>query len=260
MGRLDYDWIGDAQLINKLLNSGKPSNSPKQIADRLNRTEADIKNTVQALVEADLYLKDWANAEGQYSLIRDDAEQLFKDLPKLLSGKESGLQEASRAIAWTLLDNREQVPGRLYNYNAAIGKLADDVIDRFSNDLGLSFDSESAEDEDDEDFDVDFDDTDSPIDYGAVIQILKDEDRKEEAVEALIDACETAIESAKGQKSATAALKAVSQAHSKLASLDLSKAAPSTIPAIIKQLHAITKLVEKHIESAAKIENSTSEE
>ena len=38
--KLDYDWIGDAQLINRLVHMGR---STKDVAERLNRTEADIK-------------------------------------------------------------------------------------------------------------------------------------------------------------------------------------------------------------------------
>src|SRR5579872_962365 len=92
--KLDYDWIGDAQLVNRLVNL---KGNTKDVADLLNRTDTDIKKTIQALNEADLYLKEWIHSEGYYSNVAND-EQIFKDLPKLLAGKSQPMRDASRAI------------------------------------------------------------------------------------------------------------------------------------------------------------------
>ena len=48
--KLDYDWIGDAQLIRRQVNKGR---TPKQVADRLRRSKNEIENVLQALDEAD---------------------------------------------------------------------------------------------------------------------------------------------------------------------------------------------------------------
>lgn len=240
--KLDYDWIGDGELINRLIGMGRTT---KQVSDQLNRAEKDIKNAIQALTEADLYLKEWAHAEGEYSRIREDAEQLFKDLPKRLEGKDANLAQASRVIAWTLFDNREKLPGRIYEFNPAFGKLASDVLDRVASDLGLStsdaFDTEEDEAKND-DFSIDFDDEEEAVSYDSVIDALKDESTRDEAIEVLIEAAQSAIEMEKGQKSGEAALKALSQANGKIASVDLSRAAPETYPKIKKQLDTIEKL------------------
>jgi hypothetical protein len=115
--KLEYDWIGDAQLVARLVALHK---STAAVAARLNRSEKEIRNVLSALAEADLYLKEWAQAEGEYSRVAEDGEQLFKDLPKQLEGKDAGMQAASRAIAWTLFDNRATVPGRIYSFNPAL--------------------------------------------------------------------------------------------------------------------------------------------
>lgn len=242
--KLDYDWIGDAQLINRLLNMGR---TPAQVADKLNRGEREIKNSIQALAEAELYLKDWAHAEGEYNKIKEDAEQLFKDLPKRLEGKDARLQDASRAIAWSLFENRDRLDRRVYDFNAAFGKLAADVLDRVADDLGLCDAGYSSSGGiEDNDFSVDIGaEDDSSSSYDAVIEALRDEATKDEAVDVLIEACQSAIETEKGQKSGEAALKAVSQAHSKLVSVDLSKASPQTYAGIRKQLEAIQGLANK---------------
>ena len=80
--------------------------TPAQVARQLNRKEKDVRNSIQSLAEADIYLRDWANAEGEYSRVAEDAEQLFNDLPTLLQGKDQQLKEASRAIAWTYYHDR----------------------------------------------------------------------------------------------------------------------------------------------------------
>ncbi|MCA8021974.1 ParB/RepB/Spo0J family partition protein [Burkholderia metallica] len=242
--KLDYDWIGDGQLIARLIGM---SRSPKQVADQLRRSEKDIKNSLQALSEADLYLKEWAHAEGEYRRITDDAEQFFKDLPKRLEGKDAAAAQASRVIAWSLFDNRDKLPGRIYDFNPAFGKLSEDVLDRVASDLGLSespLKNASDNQQLDDDFSIDFDADDEATLYDSVIDALKDESTRDEAVEALIEAALNAIETEKGQKSGEAALKSLSQANGKIAAVDLSKAAPETYSKIRKQLETIESLCE----------------
>lgn len=241
--KLDYDWIGDGQLINRLISM---SRTPKQVAEQLHRSEKDIRNSLQALTEVDLYLKEWAHAEGEYSRVREDAEQFFKDLPKQLEGKDANLAQASRIIAWTLFDNRDKFSGRLYLFNPAFGKLAEDVLDRVASDLGLSTSPKGADEHSDvgfDDFSVDLGDEAEGVSYDAVIDALKDEN--DEAVDALIEAAQSAIEMEKGQRSGEAALKALSQANGKIASVDLSRASPETYPKIRKQLDTIEGLCEQ---------------
>lgn len=247
--KLDYDWIGDGQLINKLLSSGRTT---AEISDMLNRSKKEVENSLQALTEAELYLKDWAYASGEYSRVRDDAEQLFKDLPKRLEGKEPNLQDASRAIAWSLFENRDKLPGRIYDFNAAFGNLAPDVLERLSDSLGIE--CFAAEEDDDEGFSIDVEEDDS-VSYESLVDALKDEETKEDAVDALIEACQSAIETEKGQKSGEAALKSISQAHAKLAAVDLSTALMKTYPAIRKQLEAIYSISGKLLGDLEKYEN-----
>ena len=166
--KLDYDWIGDAQLISRLVAVHK---NTADVARRLDRGEKEIKNAMQALAEADLYLKEWAQVEGAYSRVREDAEQLFKDLPKQLEGKDPALQKASRAIAWTLFDNRDKLPGRVYNFNPAFGKLAAEVLDKVADDLGVATETNAAEG-DDGGFAVDVGEDDGAISYDAVVEAL----------------------------------------------------------------------------------------
>jgi ParB-like chromosome segregation protein Spo0J len=238
--KLDYDWIGDAQLIRRLIQMGRTT---KEVADRLNRSKTDIENALQSLAEADIYLRDWAGTPGEYSRVRDDAGQLFKDLPKLVAGKDQALQQGSRVIAWSLFENRDKIQGRLYSFNAAIGNLAADVLERLSDELDVAI-GVDVDQSDVGGLEIDFGD-ENDLNYTALIKQLQSDITKDEAVDALVDACQAAMDAHAGKNSTKAALKAITQAHSKLASVDVSTAAPETRAGIIKQLESIATIVAK---------------
>jgi hypothetical protein len=239
--KLDYDWIGDAQLVRRQVNR---KGDMALVAKQLRRGKGDVENLLQAIEEADLYLNEWAGKPGQYSLVSGDAEQIFGDLPKRLSGKTVPLQNASRAIAWSLFENRDKLPGRVYAFNAAFGKLAPIVLTNVSEQLSLP-EPVTGADEDDDDFSIDIEGGSGVEDYSGVISALKDAETKDDAVEALIEAAQSAIEADRGQRSQGAALKGLAQVHAKLAGLDLSTAGVSTYPAIGKQLDSIRELIGK---------------
>lgn len=249
--KLEYDWIGDAQLINRLIEMGRTT---KQVALQLHRTKGEIDNARAALAEADLYLKEWAKAEGEYGRVNDAAEQLFMDLPKRLEKKDAALAHASRVIAWSLLDNRKKLTGRVYNYNSAFGALAKDVLNRTATELGLSTSEVPESFGSDDDFDIDVDSDTDAQSYASVINALTDNVSKDNAVDVLISSCITAIEIAKGQKDGDAALKALTEANSKLVSVDLSRASQKTYSGIRKQLDVIDGLVESLKKKLAEIE------
>jgi len=234
--KLDYDWIGDSQLIKRLIELGR---TERELADRLNRKPAEIRNSLAALTEANLYLKDWAKAEGEYTRVRD-SEQFFKDIPSLLQGKEQALADASRIIAWTLYDNRDKLNERLYAFNITFGKQAADVLDRMSSEMGIALTEDGSEGPDDS-FDVDIEAASDELSYQPITELLRDPERQEDAVETLIDICRGVIEEEKGKKTGTAALKAIGAANARLTEVDLGRADPSTYHTIGRQLEQIQK-------------------
>jgi hypothetical protein len=111
--------------------------------------------------------------------------------------------------------------------------------------LGLSTSdgTDSSDDSDSQDdFSIDLDDGGEGFTYDTLIDALKDDTTKEDAIEALIEAALSAIEAEKGQKSGEASLKALAQANGKIASVDLTRAAPETYGKIKKQLDTIETL------------------
>jgi len=249
--KLDYDWIGDARLIRRQVGKNRTT---KEVADRLRRSKTDIENVLQALDEADLYLSEWIEKPREYELLQD-GQQIFGDLPKAIAKKDVNLQNASRAIAWSIYENRDKVSGRVYRLNAGFGKLAPKVLEILEDELELPVDDDD-DPADIDDFAIDIDDDGSSKDYTPIIEMLRGEDSKDETVSTLIEACETAIELDKGQKSEEAALKALSQVNSKVAGIDISAAGTSTLPAVLKQIGSIRKGLDK-IEAAVQARQSS---
>lgn len=238
--KLDYDWIGDARLIRRQVDKGRTT---RQVADRLHRSRSDIENVLQALDEADLYLSEWQNRPGEYVLVQD-GEQIFGDIPKNISRQGSKLKDASRAIAWSIYDNRKRITGRVYRLNRAFGDLAPKTLELLENRLGLADDGEGeqsnpADSIAEDDFAVDIEDPDESPDYSGVIKALRSNEEIDQKVEALVDACETAIELDKGQKNEEAALKALVQVNSKVLAIDVAMAGAETLPGIVKQISSI---------------------
>ena len=132
--KLEYDWIGDARLVRRQVDKGR---STKEVADRLRRSKREIENVLQSLDEADLYLSEWLEKPGEYDRIQD-GQQIFGDIPKSIAKKDANLQNASRAIAWSIFDNRKNISGRVYRLNAAFGKLAPKVLEILHEKLDLA--------------------------------------------------------------------------------------------------------------------------
>lgn len=238
--KLDYDWIGDAKLIRRQVDKGRTT---KEVADRLRRSKSDIENVLSALDEADLYLAEWLGKPGQYDLVTSEGQQIFGDIPKNIARKDPNLQNASRAIAWTIYENRDRVSGRVYRLNAAFGKLAPKVLEILEEQLDLEVIEQ--ENDDGDDFAFDIEDDDGAESYSQIIETLRDGETKDDAIDALLDACETAIELDNGKKNEQAALKALSQANAKVTGVDVISAGTQTLPAMIKQIETIRSALDK---------------
>jgi hypothetical protein len=234
--RLDYDWVGDAQLIQRLLNLGR---SVDQVASRLNRKPAEVSNAIAALLEADLYLKDWKRAGGQYDLVIE-AEQLFKDLPGLIENKPPSQADASRAVAWNLLENKDRLGARVYSFNAVIGKSAERVLSHVAEAMNLPVATEEA-DSDEETFDIDIPADAPPRNFAPVLDALRNPRTKEEAAEALVEVSRDIIEEERTKKGANAALKAIASAYAKLIDVNLGAAESRTYDDIEIKLNQIVE-------------------
>lgn len=243
--KLEYDWIGDARLIRRQVEKNR---STKSVADRLHRSKIDIENVLQALDEADLYLSQWLKKPREYALVQD-GQQIFSDIPKSIAKQDDNLKEASRAIAWSIFDNRANIGGRVYRLNRAFGDLAPKTLELLENRLGITVDNDGVRREvdgnGDDEFAIEIEETEEVVDYSAVIEALRDKNGIEEKIDALVDACETAIELDRGERNEEAALKALGQINSKVISIDATMAGIGTLPAMMKQITSIRTSLDK---------------
>ena len=247
--KLEYDWIGDARLVRRQVDKGR---STKEVADRLRRSKTDIENVLQALDEADLYLSEWLEKPLEYERVQD-GQQIFGDIPKSIAKKDANLQNASRAIAWSIYDNRDKISGRVYRLNAAFGNLAPNVLEILENQMDLTDPDEDTVDIDN--FDVDIEADEDTKNYAPIVEALRNETTKDDAVEALVEACETAIELAKGKKNEQAAITALGQINAKVMGIDVNTAGATTLRGMLKQIETIRTGLDK-IESAIKSRRS----
>ena len=242
--KLDYDWIGDAQLLRRQVGKGRTA---KQVADRLRRTRSDVENVLNALDEADLYLSEWADRPGEYEKVQS-GEQIFNDLQKAVRHKHPKLQEACRAIAWSLFDSRNKIKGRVYRLNPAFGKLAPEVLSILSERLDLA-DLPASDAADEDGFLVDIDPDEESTDYTAIIRALRGKSESgttdDKTLDILVAACESAIELEKGERNEQAALSAVNFAHTRLIGVDVGSASTTTLPAMLKQIGSIRSCLNK---------------
>ncbi len=204
---------------------------------------------LQALDEADLYLSEWLAKPGEYALVQE-GEQIFGDIPKNISKHDPKLKDASRAIAWSIYDNRKDITGRVYRLNRAFGDLAPKTLGLLEDRLGFADDGGDEQPKpvdgmDDDDFAVDIENPEETTDYSAIIRALHKNNEIDGKVDALVDACETAIELDKGQKNEEAALKALVQVNSRVVAIDVTMAGRDTLPGILKQIQSIRSGLDK---------------
>ena len=257
--KLAYDWIGEAQLIRRQRQNGR---SVDLIAAQLRRKATEIKNVLSALEEAELYLTSWVNKPRRYSLVAEDGEQFFKDIPKQIGKQDTKMQGASRAIAWSLFENSDQFSGRIYNYNAAFGKLTDKIVksvaDKMGIDLGKGDDIEPGQ------FDIAIDEENQVLDYSQFVKTLRNKHTRKDAWDALIDSCDEQMELEQGKRRKEAALRSLSQAHSKLLSIEVSTASPDNYTAMLKHIDTInntlSKLKEKVMEARVSMRGKTGDD
>ena len=249
--KLAYDWIGDAWLIRRQVDKGR---SIKEVSVRLRRSKSEIENVLQALDEADLYLQEWICKSGEYDKVKE-GQQIFSDIPKSIAGKNERLQNACRAIAWSLYEKRDKISGRVYRLNSSFGKLAPKVLEQLEERLEI----EPDETTDSGDFAVDIEGNDTFKDYTPIIEALRNEQNKDESIDILIEACETAIELDKGVKNEVAALKALSQINSKITSIDVSYASQGTLSPMMKHIVTIRAGLNKIEDAITKRLKSTSD-
>ena len=249
--RLPYGWIEESIAVREMLNEGSQTS---YVANLVRKTPKEIQTAERALTEVDIYLKEWLNEPDSYERV-EDAEQFFRDLAKALMDVEGEMLEVKRRIAWTLLLNSDRLQGRIYDYSFSFDKQTEEVIAELSERLPIGDEGQSStegEDESEDPIEIDLGESVSEQSVERLIGAFDDPDRREEIGEQLVDVCVTINERRRQEKVGNQALAAIRTANTKLMSVDLSKADPTTYTAIRAQLVAVGEQVTALDRSLAK--------
>ena len=256
--KLPYGWINEALKIRRQL--AQKTKKETDIADIRRKSVGDIRKAIMALSYAEIYLKDWRGAPGDYRLVDKGGEQFFNDLVPRMKGKQGPLLEANLRMAWLLFDNRDSLGGRIYGFNRILGEKAEQVLAQLAERLDLEeVEPDSPVEEEAAEFEIDLGEEPSKGDYAPLIGAFEDADRRDEVFDELKAVCQTIMDSGQASKIGKAALAAVRDANTRLTEIDLSTADPATHDGIGKQLEEIVNRANALLNKLKKIKDGSAQ-
>ncbi len=241
--KLPYSWVNETLKIRRQL--AQKTKTEADIAQVRRKTVGDIRKALSALNYAEIYLRDWLNAPGDYRLVEKGGEQFFADLVGRLKNKDGELLEANLRMAWMLFDNRDNLGTRIYSFNKVIGEKAEQVLAQLAERLDVD-DPEDAEGPatGDSGLEIDLGDTSGSNGFGPLITVFDDPNRRDEVFDELRAVCQTVLDTGQASAAGKAALRAAQDANTRLTEIDLTTADPKTHDGIIKQLEEIVHRVQ----------------
>lgn len=237
---LPYDWICEGIAINELIQMGMPK---EKVADLLRKRPVDLENHILALQHAELYLADRLGTPGDYAEVLDK-EQMFGDMAKGLKPKEGDDLESSRQIAYILTENSRNLGRRAYDYKGTFGSDSKEVIEKLARRLDITLTPAHVEPNPQLDFDFDLeDDSEAPLSYSPVIEVLRDKSRSEDLADEITDIYDEMRNERDDRAAGQHALRKIREANARLMEVDLTRADRGTFEAIRKQLESINHKV-----------------
>ncbi len=237
--KLPYGWVNETLKIRRQLN--QKTKTENDIAKVRRKNVTDVRKALMALNYAEIYLRDWRNAAGDYRLVEKGGEQFFADLVGRLKSKDGELLDANLRMAWMLFDNRDSLGTRIYSFNKVLGEKAEQVLAQLAErlDLGEQGDAEVSNADEVGDLEIDFGDATAQSSFSPLISLFDDPDRRDEVFDELKAVCQTVLDSGQASAAGKAALRAAQDAHNRLTEIDLTTADPNTHDGIGKQLEEI---------------------
>lgn len=236
--KLPYSWVNETLKVRRQL--AQKTKSEADIAQMRRKTVADVRKSLSALNYAEIYLRDWRKAPGDYTQVEKGGEQFFADLVGRLKNKDGELLEANMRMAWMLFDNRDSLGTRIYSFNKVLGEKAEQVLSQLAERLELG-DGDDALDgpvDDGDGLEIDLGATPA-TGFAPLIKAIEDEGRRDEVFDELRAVCQTVLDTGQAAAVGKAALRAAQDANARLTEIDLATADPKTHEALSKQLEEI---------------------
>lgn len=235
--KLPYGWVNETLKIRRQL--AQKTKSEGDIAKMRRKTPGDIKKMLSALNLAEIYLRDWRKAPGDYRLIEKGGEQFFADLVTRLKNKDGDLREANLRMAWMLFDNRDSLGTRIYAFNKVLGEKAEQVLSQLAERLELGENEPDSQPGHSDELEIDLGEPSNPGTLAPVIAVFEDHDRRDEVFDELRAVCQTVLDTGQASAAGKAALRAAQDANTRLTEIDLTTADPKTHDGLAKQLDEI---------------------
>jgi hypothetical protein len=235
--KLPYTWVNEALTIKDLMANGFTKD--EVMRDMRKETSQEIDAALQALVHAEIYMKDWLKQPEEYDLV-EGAKQHFGDMARLLKNKSGEELELSRRLGFLVQDSSKEMGDRAYAFNFSFGKKSAEVAEALAVRLGVDLTAAATENnQSPQRLDIDIEDETEGASYQPLIELLDDASRREEVSEELISVCESIRSAEQDEKRGQAALKAAKDANTRLLEADIATADPATYPGIVAQLDSV---------------------
>ncbi|WP_342598075.1 hypothetical protein MHB48_10670 [Psychrobacillus sp. FSL H8-0483] len=240
---LPYEWLNEGYAIKELLHVGY---SKSRIADLMRKKTGEIDIRIVAVDQAELYLSEWLEEPGDYSLLEESNEQMFMDIARNLKNKSGEDLEASRYIAFILANYSRSLGTRVYDYKASFGTKSIEVLEKLAKRHNVDLSQVPVDEELQIELDFEIDDepgTEAITSYKPIIELLKDKSRSEELVEDITDIFDGIKAEENDQNKSQLALKKIKEALTRLMEVDLTRAENITYDPISQQLASIQQRV-----------------
>lgn len=235
--KLPYHWIDECLVVENQLKLGS---TEQQVATLLRKKKPDVKKLRGALAAVRAYLTEWKKEPDNYGLV-DKSQQFFGDLYEQTKSKKGVELEASRMIAWLILDERqkETVRGRLYDHKKLMGPNAGRVAAALNKRFELSEPTVSS-DEPAFEFEA-AGGPQQPNDFAALLTAGSDPELRAEMSAVIIEIGKNLDEEAKISQKGVVALRTIESINTRISEVDLTDADAETFGPIISQLDAIMR-------------------
>lgn len=246
--RLPYGWIERRLKLRHQVRVLKISRALIKSTYQF-RKESDINIELNQLALAEEYLAEYLHKPRAYDQVANN-EQLFKDLEDSIRrsklGRES--EEARRTVGFVLAKEAGSVPGRVYRFKPVFDKDFPRFAEIYAQREGINLPHAPQQTSPDQQGSQSSDTSDPlqrlstpelstpTIDYSELTTKLKELKNSKDIGRAITDIADGLRDEGKEKSTGMAALKSAQTANTKLQEIDLLKADPSTLEAIVAQL------------------------
>lgn len=204
--KLKYSWVNDALTYRSFIEDGF---TVDQIAERAGSgiKRGVVKQRLDSLTEADLYLSNYLGAPLDYELV-EKAGTAFKNLAAATNSHGDGLlTDKTRAVSHVLISQASSLGDRVYSYIQPLkdAKNVDRIYEILEERGEFVHESQTSDKEsdpeltDDDDLFEDLDDDDTAVD-NELADIVGDPGNKDEIADAVHEAAEAMLNERKQGK------------------------------------------------------------